>query len=266
MNTKVFKVSDFRKLIREGSDEFKPVMGKNVEKDNKKNNEEAYKNATKRAKEYDGGVKEKSNKLSEYPQTPNRGMQDLQYDNEVPDQFKKDQDARLRGFTSANDEKNHKKDESPVERNEIPGMKERTKKFKQNRDTQTKTGLTGRELDPEQVEELRDTMFENHAPKYKFKRTGFLNESHMISLIPDEAKVEGYKCIMEDAKGTQFYVVWHNDGEHEYVNKTLVNEDMRKIKKMMNFEHKTIQTDRKQRLNENQMVETMMNRMRQLMK
>lgn len=265
MKTKIYKVSDLKKLIRESSEEFKPVMGKNVEKDNKKNNEEAYKTATKRAKDYDGGVKETSNKLSEYPQTLNRGMQDLQYDGKVPEQFKKDQAARLKGYLSANDEKNHKNDETPVQRNEIPGMKERSKAFKKGRETQTKTGLTGRELNPQDVEELRDTMFENHAPKFKFKRTGFLNEEHMLSLIPDEARVENYKCIMEDARGVQFYVVWHADGKHEYLNKTKVNENFKKVKTIIGYKSEPIQTTNKQRVNENAMVENMMNKVRKLM-
>ena len=266
MEMKTFKIGELRKLVMESSEEFKPVLGKDVEKDNKKNNEEAYKNATKRAKDYDGGVKEKAKKLAEYPQTVNRGMQDIQYDNELPEQFKKDQNARLKGFTSANDEKLHKNDDTPVERNEIPGMKERAKKFKQNRDTQTKTGLTGRELDPEQVEELRDTMFENHAPKFKFKRTGFLNEEHMLSLIPDEARKDNFKCIMEDAKGTQFYVVWHQDDSPEYMNKTKVNEQYDKVHKMMSYKTEKVGTTGKSRVNENAMVEEMMNTMRQLMK
>lgn len=266
MEERVYKVSDIRKLVMEGSNEFKPVMGKDVEKDNKKNNEEAYKNATKRAKDYDGGVKEKSKKLSEYPQTLNRGMQDIQYDNKISDKQKADWAAQREGWLNAQDKKNHSKDESSVEHNEIPGMDARAKKFKQNREFQTKSGLTGRELDPNQVEELRDTMFENHAPKYRFKRTGFLNESHMLSLLPDEAKKEGYKCIMEDANGTQFYVVWHENGEHEYLNKTKVNEDIRKIKKEFNYKSNPIHTTNKQRVNENAMVENMMNRVRELMK
>ena len=265
MEARTYKVGDLRRFIMEGSSEFKPVMGKNVEKDNKKNNEEAYETATKRAKDYDGGVKKNSKKLSEYPQTLNRGMQDIQYDNKISDKQKEDWAAQREGWLNAQDKKNHSKDESSVEHNEIPGMEARAKKFKKNRDDQTKSGLTGRELDPKKVEELRDTMFENHAPKFKFKRTGFLNEEHMLSLVPDEARTEDYKCIMEDARGVQYYVVWHNDGNHEYLNKTKVNEDMRKVKNMMSYKSKPIHTTNKQRINENNMVEDMMNKVRKLM-
>lgn len=250
----------------ESSSEFKPVMGKNVEKDNKKNSEEAYKDAAKRAKDYDGGVKEKSKKLAEYPQTLNRGMQDIQYDNKISDKQKADWAAQREGWLNAQDKKNHSKDESSVEHNEIPGMGERAKKFKQDRETQTKTGLTGRELDPQKVEQLRDTMFENHAPKFKFKRTGFLNEEHMLSLIPDEARKDNFKCIMEDAKGTQFYVVWHQDDSPEYINKTKVNEQYDKVHKMMSYKTEKIGTTGKSRINEDAMVGEMMNAMRQLMK
>lgn len=265
MNRRVYNVSELRKLIRESSNEFKPVTGKNVEKDNKKNNEEAYKNATKRSKDYDGGVGKKSKQLSDYPDTMNRGMQDIMYDNKLTAKQKADMNAQAKGWLNAEDEKKHKNDESPVEHNEIPGMKERAKKFKKNRETQTTIGLTGRELDPNQVEELRDTMFENRAPKYKFKRTGFLNEDHMLSLIPDEAKVENRKCIMEDARGTQYYVIWHNDMP-EYINKTRVNEDVNKIRSLMGFKPQNLQTTGTVRINENKAVEDIMNKVRQLMK
>lgn len=265
MKTRIYNVSELRQLIRESSSEFKPVVGKNVEKDNKKNNEEAYKNATKRSKDYDGGVKEKSKKLSDYPNTLNRGMQDIMYDNKLSDKQKANMNAQARGWLNADDEKAHKNDESPVEHNEIPGMGERAKKFKKNRETQTTIGLTGRELNPDQVEELRDTMFEGYAPKYKFKRTGFLNEEHMLSLIPDEVRVENHKCIMEDARGTQYYVIWHEENP-EYINKTQINEDISKIKSLMSFKPKKLETTNSNRINEDKMVEGMMNRVRQLMK
>ena len=50
MEVKKYTVSDLRRFIKESANEFKPVMGKDVAKDNQKNNEKAYKDMEKEAK------------------------------------------------------------------------------------------------------------------------------------------------------------------------------------------------------------------------
>ena len=50
------KVSDLKRIISESSNEFKAVLGNDVEKENNSNNGKAYKDAKKRAKDFDGGL------------------------------------------------------------------------------------------------------------------------------------------------------------------------------------------------------------------
>ncbi len=264
MASRVYKVSDLRRIISESANEFKPVKGKTVDKENKANNDKAYKETSKRTEKYDGGARKKK-ELSEYPNTPNKGMQDLQYDNAVPETHKKNVQSQMKGFTSANNEKLHKNDESPVEHNEIPGMKERAKSFKANRDAATLDGLTGSKLNKQEVAQLRDTVFEATAPRYKYKQSIFLNEKHMLMNLPDDEKKEGNKCIMEDANGTTYYVVWHKE-KPEVLNKTRVNEQTSKIMNLMGFKSEQVRTTNAIRMNEDMMVGDMMNKVRQLMK
>ena len=49
-------VKALKRLVAESSNEFKAVLGPNVEKENKSNNGKAYRDAKKRAKDYDGGL------------------------------------------------------------------------------------------------------------------------------------------------------------------------------------------------------------------
>ena len=42
MSVRQYSVRELRRVIKESSNEFKPVMGRNVEKDNKKINVKAY--------------------------------------------------------------------------------------------------------------------------------------------------------------------------------------------------------------------------------
>lgn len=263
MVSKVYTISDLRRVIKESIDEFNPVKGKGVDKENKANNDKAYKESSKRTKDYDGGVR-KNKKAAQYPNTFNKGMQDLQYDNKVPEAFKKNAAAQMRGYVSAEDEKAHKNEESPVEHNDISKMKERAEQFKKNRDTATMIGLTGRELDKKDVESLRDTVFESTTDRYRYKQTVFLNEEHMLSKLPDECKKENHRCIMEDANGTTYYVVWHNE-KPEVLNKTKVNEEASKIKNLYEFKSQDVCTNSHIRKNENMMVGEMMNKVRKLM-
>ena len=54
-----YNVGDLRRIIKERVEtkqEFEPVFGKNVPKDNKKINDDAYKEITKETGAYDGGL------------------------------------------------------------------------------------------------------------------------------------------------------------------------------------------------------------------
>ena len=55
MNGYSYSVGELKALIAESSQEFKAVLGPNVERDNKKNNSESYKESKKRAEDFDGG-------------------------------------------------------------------------------------------------------------------------------------------------------------------------------------------------------------------
>ena len=61
-----------------------------------------------------------------------------------------------------------------------------------------------------------------------FKNTTFLNESHMISRIPDEYKVEGKKFIMEDKNNTEYLVEWSE--EPKILNTTKSNEQQARLR------------------------------------
>ena len=55
MEQRTFLVKDLKRMISESASEFKPVLGANVVSDDKKNNNQAYKDAEKKAKDFDGG-------------------------------------------------------------------------------------------------------------------------------------------------------------------------------------------------------------------
>ena len=95
------KVGDIRALVKESSNEFKAKLGDGVESGNKTNNGKAYKDAKKRAKDYDGGladeVLEKKPKFEKVDD--NKTMLDLNpagATKEYKDRVK----AQVKGYTS----------------------------------------------------------------------------------------------------------------------------------------------------------------------
>ena len=106
---KLYNVEQLRKIIAEAlqeqAGEFTPVIGKDVEKDNKKNNAESYKEAQKRAKDFDGGLTEETNTsdtVSAHQQAANvqsKGMERLKYD-QINQPFKDRVQAQIMGKNS----------------------------------------------------------------------------------------------------------------------------------------------------------------------
>jgi len=104
---KLYNVEQLRKIIAESIEEFEPVIGKDVEKDNKKNNTESYKDAQKRAKDFDGGLTEDTGNPSvedsifqTAADRDNMGMERLKYTNPVGEPFKKRVQAQIMGKNS----------------------------------------------------------------------------------------------------------------------------------------------------------------------
>ena len=98
---KTFKVSDLKRLISESSSEFKPVLGPNVEKDNKSINGKAYDDAKKMAKDFDGGLgKNVGGQGVKYEKTDaNRTTLDYTPEN-ATDSYRKRVKAQVKGYTS----------------------------------------------------------------------------------------------------------------------------------------------------------------------
>lgn len=242
MEKQIFKVSEIRNAIKESTTEFKPVLGNNVEKDSKKNNDEAYKESGKKIEKYQ---KETKSDLKQGDKSvaggENRDMSSIVYDS-VDDGFKKRTTAQLKGYDHAEAEKNKQKDEYGNadfgDKDTVKVFKDKAKAVKDDKDELKTSGLVGQTLDKEKVKKQTDTMFENKKTKrLVFKHTRFLGENHMKTFIPDEYKEDGNKFMMKDNNDNEYLVEWSNGGADvlSYTNKKVVNEQFEHIQKLMNY-------------------------------
>ena len=207
--SRTIKVGELRSIIMESSNEYKAVMGKGVETDNKKNNEKSYKESTKKAKDFDGGLKEP--KKIEVDRSGDNNRTTLGYtpSSEPSKEYKERVKAQAKGYITPDAEKRGSKDDDGEYDDDARIYKSikdnETKKIEKKAEI-AKSGLVGDKLDKGK----RNTMFkESTTPKTKrliFKKTTFMNESQMLSRIPEEYKVDGQKIYMKDKSDNEYIV------------------------------------------------------------
>lgn len=278
-----FKYGELKKLIAESSKEY-PVIGPNVESEDKKNNGKAYDEAKKRAKDYDGGLsKEIGEDKPKYEKRAddNWTTLDVQPDN-ASTEYKKRVKAQVHGYTSELEEKNDIEKSGDYEGNKTiyDAFKKRGEELQQGKATGKFIGLTANKcpkstfehenvyvneskegMDMRQMidalksksETPKTVLKENHPMKtIIFKKTNFLTEGHMKSRIPDEFKNEGNIFRMKDKKGEEYIVEWKegkaNTISHCY--ESGYNDEMNHIKNLYEYNYKESNTDKKCRAEE----------------
>ena len=235
-----YKVSDLKALIAESSNEFKAKLGPGVESGDKANNGKAYKDAEKRAKDYDGGLAD-SVKIAKYDKTKeadqNRTTLDYEVDN-VDQAYKDRVKAQALGYTSKAEMENGIEKLGDYEGNKriFDAIKDDSDKWKDEREMVKRGGLTARTT-PEGTFE-HDSLYEGKNVKTAyFKKTTFLTEGHMMSRIPDEFKVEENVFRMKDKTGNEYLLEWKN-GKAEIIshsNKQGMNESIERMKALYGF-------------------------------
>lgn len=265
------KVGELRRVLREGN-EFKPVVF-GVD-DTKKTNEKAYSDIKKETEKYDGGLTKKDSKKlgGGISATDNKGMHDLVYDN-ISKPFKDRIKSQMKGYVSKDAEDKHKNDEFgnatfDKDENIYNAAKEHAKAVKQGKDTAAEIGLTGRELNKNDVEKNTETMEESKKIKMlSFKNTKFLSEGHMMTMIPDEFKVEGKRFIMRDGADNQYLVEWtaKEPNVTKKLNMTLVNEQKERMKQLWGYKSAEAKTSTSNfRIQENNEFTDMVRKARKL--
>ena len=205
MSTYSYKVGDLKRIIKESTEKFNPVIGPGVIKANAQNNEKSYKDAEKAAKDYDGGLKPEKKGTLPDKTDGNRTTLDYNPRTEPDKSFKDKVNAQAKGYTSKLEEDNG------IEKAGAEFDKDGkiAKQFEKASDEVNKvkkdladSGIQGHNLKEEN--EKKNTMYENKKPVAKmleFKHTKFLNEAQMLSRIPEEYKNDGQKIYMKDSVG-----------------------------------------------------------------
>lgn len=277
MINEVINVGSFRKSIKEGASEFKARLGAGVETENKKNNEKSYKEAEKRAKDYDGGLGKITKNKIDRSDDNNRTTLDYTTKGEVNDKYTKRVKAQVKGYTSELEAKNG------IEKNgELDDDSRIYNSFKKNATERNKakeelehSGIVSSKLPKTHKNDLYES--KNLVPKrLVFKKTTFINEKQVLSRIPEEYKVDGQKIFMKDSKGNEYIVECAKcqyNGNIEttivnYNNQTILNEKVNRMKELFEYDSAKAygSTNKDMRVNENKTFNSLMDHARQLTK
>lgn len=255
-----YKVSDLKKLISESSNEFKAKLGDGVESKDKDINGKAYKDAEKRAKDYDGGLQRNEEDWArgdaKYEKNDyNATMLDVQPENSTPEFVKRIKDLAIGG-----DKENEKI---------YNAFKKSGEEIADEKEDECKKGLVGRTR-PEGYFKKGSAYKANESLDVaRFKKTVFINEAHMKRMIPDDLKVEGKVFKMRDANDSVYLIEWKYNRAVvlEHNNPNGANESTARMKELMNYGTQDTKTTVSTRLNENdeKYAETL-NKMRQILK
>ena len=238
-------------LMESHKNEFKPRIGKNVERDDKQNNRNAVDDILKQSKKFDGGMSDrKRNTNKEDIQDYNKTTLDVNFASKPSKEYISRVRSQVHGFPSEYNEKNSKiKDEN--ESLDFDGnedfydlQKKKSEEVNDMAATLKHAGLKARMLPKNQFK--NDTLFkENKTMKrLHFKNTVFLSESQMLNKVPSEFKSENGRFIMKDATGTEYLVECAYDSKFKHgkltvinkINKKQINEQLNRMKQLFDYD------------------------------
>lgn len=271
METRTYTINELKTLINESSNDFKAKVADGVNTTNKRENKKAYKDAKQKVKSFDGGGNElKSNRKNYDKLDGNKTTLDYSIDGELSSEQKDRIKAQAEGYTSTLEKNNGIEKVGDFSDASYKQFKKSGKEMAKNKVDAKKTGLTAREL-PKSAFEKEDLYKESKKISVlNFKNTTFLNESHMISRIPDDYKTEGKRFKVKDADYNEFIVEWKENEANilSYENKKKLNESIEKFHKLSGYNSKNVfkNTTAKSRLNEGNEFNNILNKSREIIK
>lgn len=270
MTERIYTINDLKSLIKESASEFKAKVGDNVNATNKKENSKTYKDTKEKVKKFDGGGDETVQKRS-LPEKEDGNKTTLDYEMSAPvgKNFQDKVKAQAEGYTSTLEKKNGIEKSAEFSDETYKQFKNAGKKLANNKVLAKKSGLTAREL-PNSVFE-KPSLYENtkKISVLNFKNTTFINESQMISRIPDDYKFNGNRFKVRDSSENEFIVEWKDDEAQilSYENKKKLNESIDKFFKLSGYNSKDFfkKSTNQTRLSENKEFNEMIEKARKIM-
>lgn len=230
--------------------EFKAKIGDGVESSNKREQEKAVRDITKNAEELDSEGRKDVKPVQPRVEFPdyNKTTLDVNFEYEPDDAWKERVKAQAEGYPSVQNKENNGYDQSLGFDGNKNFYDARKKMSKDRNDLDTierESGLKAR-IKKDEIDYSNKTPF-NEAKQIKrliFKNTTFLSESHLLSKVPEDYRVDENRFYMRDKTGTDYLIECKAD-PFGYVhmevvnkfNKENINEELEKMKRLAGYKY-----------------------------
>lgn len=279
LEARKYTLGELMKVMLKESSEQKPIVGKNVRKDNSQNNVKAVEDIMKQTKEYNDVEEEKRSTNPENITDYNKTTLDVNFSYEPSKEYKERVKAQVQGFPSVENKKI-----SEIEKNDSLDFKGNDKFYKNNKKKQKEVsdtkaddkhaGLKSHNLSKENFKDK--TIFTNENKKMKrltYNKT-FINEAQVLKKIPDDYKTDGNRFIMRDNRGVEYIIECHKDNNVDFIHTNIVqkidrnalNEQFKRMKELTEYSTSKYAagTTNESRLKENDMFVENLNKVKSL--
>lgn len=246
MSDRLYTVSELLQLNETSiPNNFKPVMGDGVKRSGNEN-EKAVKDIIKNVKEFNSveGIDDEK-RTSKVPFIDyNKTTMDANFAYEPDDKWKE----RVKKLATANTESDMADcyDTEGAEKF-YQLRKEMAEDRNEQEENERIKGIVGRNnYDHKAKDYSNHSGYVNEAPmkRLKFKNTTFLNESQVLSRIPEEYKIDENRFYMQDKTGTDYLIECKADpfgfihvSIEGKLNKKTVNEQLNRINELSNYKY-----------------------------
>lgn len=280
LEARKYTLSELMKvMLKESFEQSKPVVGKNVWKDNSQNNVKAVEDIMKQTQEYDGVKEEKRSTNPENITDFNKTTLDVDFSYEPSKEYKERIKAQVHGFPSVENEKTSdtKNNDSLDYEGNKEFYKNNSKKQKEVSDKKADTrhaGLKSHNLPKEEFKDKNIFTNENKKMKRLQYNKAFLNEAYVLKKVPDDYKVDGNRFMMRDVNGVEYIIECTKDKVVDYVHTKIVrvndqkavNEQLERMKQLTDYSSSKYfaQSTSESRKKENDMVSESLQKVKKL--
>lgn len=245
-----YTIGELLQLREESArNEFKPKFG-NGAKRTSSDNDKAVKEIIKNASELDKDAHRNDTPVKPRVEFPdyNKTTLDVNFEYEPDDAWKDRVKAQVEGYPSVQNKEKNGYDQSLGFDGNENFYKARKEMSNDRNDLDTierESGLKAR-IKKDEIDYSNKTPF-NEAKQIKrliFKNTTFLSESHLLSKVPEDYRVDENKFYMRDKTGTDYLIECKADPFgyiHMQVvnkfNKQVINEELEKMKRLAGYRY-----------------------------
>ena len=229
--------------------EFKPKFGNGAER-NSNNNDKAVKEIIKNASELDKDAHMDDTPVKPRVEFPdyNKTTLDVNFEYEPDDAWKDRVKAQVEGYPSIQNKEKNGYDQSLGFDGNENFYKARKEMSNDRNDLDTierESGLKAR-IKRDEIDYSNKTPFNEakQIKRLKFKNTIFLSESHLLSKVPEDYRVDENKFYMQDKTGTDYLIECKADPfgyVHMQVvnkfNKQVISEELEKMKRLAGYRY-----------------------------